>query len=128
MTEESERLALEKELRKLVARNDDMTKQELTTRKEFATFFRKKSSIIALLESIDPDCATMQEITENEPRKVSEKVLERVPKLQWYNDQIDLLLKASKEGRLEIPEDLNESYNMYRELALLPQDTRSSID
>lgn len=125
MSEENERLALEKELRKLIARNDDMNKQEHTSRKEFATFFRKKSSIISLLQSIDPESAHQPEIVDNEPRKVSEKTLEKVPSLKWYNDQIDLVLKASKDGTLEIPDDLRESYKMYRELPLLPKDAQT---
>lgn len=121
----NESLALEKELRKLVTRNDDMSKQEHTTRREFATFFRKKSSVMSMLESVDPGCVAQHEIMENRPRKISEKTLERVPALQWYNDQIELVLSASKEGTLAIPEDLAESYAMYRELPLLPKDANS---
>lgn len=120
-----DREALEKEYRKLTARNDDIIRQEATSKKEYATFSRKETSIITLLQSLEPNLQDMHELKNNEPRLISEETIAKVPGLSWYNEQIKLVQESGDKDDFDVPPELKESYELFKGLALLPKDGKS---
>ena len=120
-----DREALEKEYRKLTARNDDIIRQEATSKKEYATFSRKETSIITLLQSLEPTLQDMHELKNNEPRLISEETIAKVPGLSWYNEQIKLVQESGDKDDFDVPPELKESYELFKGLALLPKDGKS---
>lgn len=109
----------EAEYKKLLSRNDELTKQEATLRKEYTTLLRKISSLACVLSKIEPDMDT----SVDEPRLISEAALKRAPALQWYNEQISLVQSLSQDGEdIPIPSELIDSYKLSKETPLLHRD------
>lgn len=114
---------IDKEIRKISARNDELIKQDGTLKREYTTLLRKVSSVITVLNSIDANSGS----TDTEvPRLISQATVEKVPELKWYNDQISLITKKleNKED-IEIPEELIDAFTLYKETPLLYNDTHT---
>lgn len=113
--------SMEGEFKKLLSRNDELTKQETTLKKEYSTLLRKISSLACVLEKVEP---RVEAITaEEQARLISEKAVARAPALQWYNEQIALVQSLSEQGEdLPIPAELAESYKLSRDTPLLHRD------
>ena len=108
---------MEGEFKKLLSRNDELSKQEATLKKEYSTLLRKISSLACVLGK------TEAEVETDEPRLISEAAVARAPALQWYNEQISLIQSLSQEdGNVPIPPELAESYKLSRETPLLHRD------
>lgn len=113
-------VSVETEYRKLVSRNDELTKQEATLKKEYTTLLRKISSLACVLGRVEPDLKNVPD----EPRLISEAALARAPGLRWYNEQISLVQALAREGRdVPIPEELVESYRLSKDTPLLHRDS-----
>ncbi|QLQ79204.1 hypothetical protein HG537_0B05510 [Torulaspora globosa] len=113
-------ISVEAEYRKLVSRNDELTKQEATLKKEYTTLLRKISSLACVLSKMEPDLNNLPD----EPRFISEAALARAPGLRWYNEQISLIESLSRENReISIPDELMESYRLSKETPLLHRDS-----
>lgn len=109
---------IDKEIRKISARNDELIKQDGTLKREYTTLLRKVSSVITVLNSID-DADTGSAETEL-PRLISQATVEKVPELKWYNDQISLITeKLEDDEDIEVPEELMDAYTLYKETPLL---------
>lgn len=108
---------MEGEFKKLLSRNDELSKQEATLKKEYSTLLRKISSLACVLGK------TEAEVETDEPRLISEAAVARAPGLQWYNEQISLIQSLSQEdGNVPIPPELAESYKLSRDTPLLHRD------
>lgn len=106
----------EADYRKLLSRNDELTKQEATLKKEYTTLLRKISSLCSVLDHLESDIP-------DEPGTLSEKALKRVPGLQWHNDQVNLLQAiAQQKAEITIPVELIDSYKLYKGTPLLHRD------
>lgn len=115
---------IDKEIRKISARNDELIKQDGTLKREYTTLLRKVSSVITVLNSID-DADTGSAETEL-PRLISQATVEKVPELKWYNDQISLITeKLEDDEDIEVPEELMDAYTLYKETPLLYNDTHT---
>lgn len=111
----------EGEYKKLLSRNEELSKQEATLKKEYTTLLRKISSLSSVLMQLE-----QEEKGETEKlRNISEDSLERVPDLKWYNKQISLVEEASRDQEtFVIPEELSDSYKLYRDTPLLHRDVQ----
>ncbi|CDH11300.1 related to Ino eighty subunit 5 [Zygosaccharomyces bailii ISA1307] len=106
----------EADYRKLLSRNDELTKQEATLKKEYTTLLRKISSLCSVLDHLESDIP-------DEPGTLSEKALKRVPGLQWHNDQVNLLQAvAQQKAEITMPVELIDSYKLYKGTPLLHRD------
>ncbi|CAI4416149.1 BGP_1a_G0014860.mRNA.1.CDS.1 [Saccharomyces cerevisiae] len=115
---------IDKEIRKISARNDELIKQDGTLKREYTTLLRKVSSVITVLNSID-DADTGSAETEL-PRLISQATVEKAPELKWYNDQISLITeKLEDDEDIEVPEELMDAYTLYKETPLLYNDTHT---
>ncbi|QLL31690.1 hypothetical protein HG536_0B05550 [Torulaspora globosa] len=113
-------ISVEAEYRKLLSRNDELTKQEATLKKEYTTLLRKISSLARVLSKMEPDMGC----SSDEPRLISEAALVRAPRLRWYNEQISLVESLSRENQeIPIPDELMESYRLSKDTPLLHRDS-----
>lgn len=112
---------MEAEYKKALSRNDELTKQEATLRKEYSTLLRKISSLSCVLEKAES--RSVADAGEGGPILISETAVARAPALQWYNEQISLIESLSREeGDLPLPPELAESYRLSRDTPLLHRD------
>ena len=73
----------EKDLSKLTSKNDELTKQDASLRKEYTTLLRKMTSVISILSDLEP--GFQDKYTNNDvPTLISEETVNIAPKLQWY--------------------------------------------
>ncbi|CAI4038565.1 hypothetical protein SMKI_05G1770 [Saccharomyces mikatae IFO 1815] len=116
---------IDKDIRKISARNDELIKQDGTLKREYTTLLRKVSSVITVLNSIDGHADTS--LTGSEaPRLISEATVEKVPELKWYNNQISLITeKLEGMEDVGIPDELVDAYTLYKETPLLYNDTHT---
>ncbi|CAI1956643.1 hypothetical protein SEUBUCD646_0E01800 [Saccharomyces eubayanus] len=112
---------IDKDIRKISSRNDELIKQDATLKREYTTLLRKVSSVITVLNSIDTEGGVgSTEI----PRLISETTVKKVPELKWYNEQISLLTaKLENNEDTDVPEELMDAYTLYKETPLLYNDT-----
>ncbi|CAD1778769.1 similar to Saccharomyces cerevisiae YER092W IES5 Protein that associates with the INO80 chromatin remodeling complex under low-salt conditions [Maudiozyma barnettii] len=115
---------LTREYNKLTSRNEELAKQDNTLRREYTTLFRKVSSLIATLRHMDDDLKYIE--TVDEPRLISEKSLEVAPALDWYNSQISIIQNVPDSEEFELPKELLDSYNIYKNTPLLYKDAQES--
>lgn len=111
---------MEAEYRKLLSRNDELTKQEATLKKEYTTLLRKISSLSCVLTHIESNFQNVEE-----PKLISENSLKRVPALKWYNEQISLIRSLTQmdgSTSMVIPDELVDSYKLYKDTPLLHTD------
>ncbi|CAI4060465.1 hypothetical protein SKDZ_05G1720 [Saccharomyces kudriavzevii ZP591] len=115
---------IDKDIRKISSRNDELVKQDATLKREYTTLLRKVSSVIAVLNSVDADVAGTASSNTEAPFLISEATVEKVPELRWYNEQISLTTsKLENKEDIEIPEELVDAYTLYKETPLLYNDT-----
>lgn len=81
---------IDKDIRKISSRNDELVKQDATLKREYTTLLRKVSSVITVLNSVDADVAGTASSNTEAPCLISEATVEKVPELRWYNEQISL--------------------------------------
>lgn len=113
-------MSVEAEYRKLLSRNDELTKQEATLKKEYTTLLRKISSLACVLSKMEPEMRNLPD----KPKLISEAALARAPGLRWYNEQISLVESLSREGQeIPIPDELMESYRLSKDTPLLHRDS-----
>ncbi|CAI4061289.1 hypothetical protein SUVZ_05G1730 [Saccharomyces uvarum] len=112
---------IDKDIRKISSRNDELIKQDATLKREYTTLLRKVSSVITVLNSVDAEGGgASTEI----PRLISETTVKKVPELKWYNEQISLLTaKLENNEDTDVPEELMDAYSLYKETPLLYNDT-----
>lgn len=115
--------SLSKELNKLRSRNEELTKQDATLRREYTTLFRKISSLTAALRQMDPELQRLED-SEKVPM-ISDDTLRVAAALDWYNRQFALIEEAEE---FEIPQELEDAYRMYRNTPLLYRDSLDSDD
>lgn len=105
---------LEKEHGKLLSRKEELTKQETSLRREYATLLRKIASLHTVLKNLE-------DIDDVSSRTLSPEALEKVPQLKRYMDLVQEL-DAEDTGAIQIPDYLLESYNLYKCSPLLYKD------
>ncbi|CCK69467.1 Ies5p KNAG_0C03630 [Huiozyma naganishii CBS 8797] len=115
--------ATEKDFQKMVSRNEELAKQETTLTKEYTTLLRKSSSLFRVLEQVDKDLISTSTQRE-QPKLISQKVLNLVPELKWYNDQI--LLASADPDKFSMTQELQDSYDRYKSTSLLYQENQSA--
>ncbi|EJS43986.1 ies5p [Saccharomyces arboricola H-6] len=114
---------IDKDIRKISSRNDELIKQDATLKREYTTLLRKVSSVITVLNSVDGDAGCGDAEV---PRLISESTVEKVPELKWYNKQISLITTTlENEEDIEVPEELVDAYTLYKETSLLYNDTHT---
>ncbi|CCD22330.1 Ies5p NDAI_0A01720 [Naumovozyma dairenensis CBS 421] len=115
---------LEKELHKLVVKNDEFVKQDAALKKEYTTLLRKINSVVAVLKELDPEYFEQQRNHDTaEPRLISVGALQKVPKLEWYNRQITRVIQNTNGNEnFELPNELIDSYKLYKDSPLLYKD------
>ena len=124
-SEENGIAALKKEYDRQYLRNDELVKQDVVLYREYTTLLRKVSSLATVLGAMDPELKAV--VAEEKPRLISENALKLAPGLQWYNRQIEIISSLledgdSETGRFHMPEELKDSYALYRDTPLLYTD------
>lgn len=129
-SEESGLAALKKEYDRQYLRNDELVKQDVVLYREYTTLLRKVSSLATVLGAMDPELKAVE--AEEKPRLISENALKLAPGLQWYNRQIELISSLLEDdadngsdgetGKFHMPEELRDSYALYRDTPLLYTD------
>ncbi|CEP60274.1 Ies5p LALA0_S01e06964g [Lachancea lanzarotensis] len=103
-----------KEHAKLLSRSEELTKQEVSLKREYTTLLRKLASITTVLQNLEDDPDTAD-------RVISETALSKVPDLKPYSILLEELDSKSPQD-IEIPEFLQESYALYKNAPLLYKD------
>lgn len=112
---------IDKDIRKISSRNDELIKQDATLKREYTTLLRKVSSVITVLNSVDTEGGV---VSTEIPRLISETTVKKVPELKWYNEQISLLTAKLEDNEdTDVPEELVDAYTLYKETPLLYNDT-----
>lgn len=131
--------SLQKEYQKLISRNEELIKQDSTLRKEYTTMLRKASSLIGVIENLpNSGESTGTDDIENsnvggyddekgndKPKLISEEALKKIPELEWYNRQINLINDKfnGEEEDIALPEELLDTFKLYKDTALLYKDS-----
>ncbi|QLG70859.1 hypothetical protein HG535_0A08040 [Zygotorulaspora mrakii] len=114
----------EGEFRKLSSRNEELAKQEATLKKEYTTLLRKISSLSTVVMQLEERQHASDE-TVDHVSVIGQETLERVPDLKWYNEQIAIIEEVAKDSAtFVVPDELTESYKLYRDTPLLHRDAQ----
>ncbi|SCU89118.1 LAMI_0D12464g1_1 [Lachancea mirantina] len=102
-----------REYAKLLSRRDELLKQETSLKREYTTLLRKMASVMAVLQTIDNDNISSVSI--------SEESVTKVPGLAEYAELI-AEIDATDFSDVEIPDFLQDSYQLFKNAALLYKD------
>ncbi|SCV99754.1 LAFE_0B01772g1_1 [Lachancea fermentati] len=105
---------LSKEYTKLLSRREELSKQETSLKREYTTLLRKMVSLMTVLQELeDVDALADQSF--------SPVLLSKIPELEEYQHML-LQLDGMDSERIEIPDNLAESYSLYRNSSMLYKD------
>ena len=114
----------EKQASKLQSRHEELLKQEANLKKEYTTLLRKFSSVNTALNNQQLFTTTSATLCQGN-LLIQKDSLDRIPDLQWYNDQIhSIVQKLDSPEEFIIPDEIKESYDLYKDTPLLYNDIK----